>query len=614
MSREEGTGRREAGREPGAVVATPRIFFFSPEGPAGQSSGQRQVSVGIGRRAYSSPPMGSTRQAPHRVLFAAASTVPIVLTPPDPKSWSGRWAPLARAVGLSPAAPVVVALSGGADSVFLLHLVARARPRPRAWAVHVDHGLRGDESIADAEFCANLCWNLGIPLVRHELPLADGPDLEARAREGRYRLLLEECRRLGIHQLLTGHHSDDALETLLQRWMRGTEPAGLAGLKVQTTMTGPSPAQRHPGPLAQEAPVHVLRPLLRLRREEVRRLLRDAGLPWREDSSNSSPRFTRNRVRNQLLPDIRQACGDEAVDNLRAFADAVESLEDTFARGTAALAWDPPQHAPARRSGEEALLGGSLQRSALMSLAAPLRRRALWRLLTEGTGRSTSRRLLDLLLADLSAGRCKRHTIGGGWMLQLRSDRLHLSPPAAFLNGGLHAPRFPGSPGSPGSPGVEPQAQLPFPDLPAPGARRGLTLPVPGLVRLTDGRSLSAELIDVTPTRSAPRSPVEVELDPLALPSSLTLRWARPGDRFHALGAPGSRPLRRFLADAGIPREDRGRVPLVFAGDELIWVAGLRPCEARRIRPGLARRLRLVLHDAAAEPLPLPGPAPLFES
>jgi tRNA(Ile)-lysidine synthase len=513
-------------------------------------------------------------------------------------------------VGLSPTTPVVVALSGGADSVLLLHLVARSNPRPKAWAIHVDHGLRGGESRGDAEFCANLCWNLGIPLVRHELAMSDGPNLEARAREGRYRLLLAECRRLGIHQLLTGHHSDDALETLLQRWMRGTETAGLAGLKARTTMAGPSPNERQPqrsGPGGTEdLPVHVLRPLLRLRREEVRRLLRDAGLPWREDSSNASSRFTRNRIRNNLLPDIQASCGDAAIENLRAFADAVESLEDTFARDTARLAWAPPQHASARRGRDEALLGGSLIRAELMALAVPLRRRALWRLLTEGTGRPPSRRLMDLVLADLGSGRCTRHTLGAGWSLQLRSDRLHLQPPAAFLTGGA------GILGS-GGPWAHSQPQLPFPDTPAQVRASGLSLPLPGLLRLPDGRSISAEIVTVPPTRGVPRSPVEVELDAADLPHNLTLRWARPGDRFHALGAPGSRPLRRFLADAGIPREDRGRVPLVFAGEELIWVAGLRPCEGRRVRTGMETRLRLVLHDAAAEPLPLPGRAPLFE-
>ncbi len=90
-----------------------------------------------------------------------------------------------------------------------------------------------------------------------------------------------------------------------------------------------------------------------------------------------------------------------------------------------------------------------------------------------------------------------------------------------------------------------------------------------------------------------------VELDASGLPHSLFVRWALPGDRFHGLGAPGSRPLRRFLADAGVACATRDRVPLVFAGEELIWVAGIRPGESRRIRPGTRLRLRLRLATAA---------------
>ena len=77
----------------------------------------------------------------------------------------------------------------------------------------------------------------------------------------------------------------------------------------------------------------------------------------------------------------------------------------------------------------------------------------------------------------------------------------------------------------------------------------------------------------------------------------LTVRWPRPGDRFHGIGAPGSRPLARFLADAGVPRAERESVPLVFVGDELVWVAGIRPAESRRVRGRTRRRLHLALHE-----------------
>lgn len=504
--------------------------------------------------------------------------------------WSGRWTQLARSAGLSGHEPVVVALSGGADSVFLLHAVARAEPRPRILAVHVDHGLRGEESQDDASFCARACARLGVPFARRAVELEpDGPDLEARARAARYRALAEEAAGAGIGTVLTGHHEDDALETLLMRWLRGSYLPGLPGLRVRNVL------RLGPG---EERPVAVVRPLITMRREEVRRILRDEGIAWREDSSNQSPRFTRNRVRNDLLPRIAETCGPGGVDNLRAFACAVEHLEEELASRTAHLSWEPPVHAPARRSTREARVGGTLRRSDVAGLAPPLQRRALWRLISEGTGAAPSRALVHLIQEDLARERKTRRSLPGGWTLQLRADALHLSPPSTAV--------------AVDDPGPDSQLRLPFVD-PTGAPDEGMRLAVPGLVSLPDGRAISAEIVRVPASRAVPRSAVEVELDAEGLPEELRVRWARPGDRFRGLGAPGSRPLRRFLADAGIPRDERGRVPLVFAGGELVWVAGLRPCEAHRVRAGTRERLRLRLEGAAPGGVPASPAGGLFE-
>ena len=116
-------------------------------------------------------------------------------------SWETRYARLASRVGLDPEDPVLVALSGGADSVLLLELAHRARPRPSICAVHVDHGLRGEESDGDAVFCARLCAARGIPYVRRRVHLDPDPSgLESRARTARYAALAEEAeRRLRAH-------------------------------------------------------------------------------------------------------------------------------------------------------------------------------------------------------------------------------------------------------------------------------------------------------------------------------------------------------------------------------------------------------------------------------
>lgn len=524
-------------------------------------------------------------------------------------SWTGRWSQLARAAGLSPTEPIVLALSGGADSVFLLHVLAQAQPRPRILAVHVDHGLRGEESDGDAAFCARQCAKLSIPFARRRIEL-DGAasNLEARAREARYRALADEARGAGLRTLVTGHHEDDALETLLQRWMRGTDLPGLAGLRTRSVLGA-----------GKDSPIQVVRPLRSMRREEVRRLLRDRGLEWREDSSNADTRFTRNRVRGGLIPEIERACGSAGVEGLRDFAGAVERLEEELAGRTAHLSWDTPRHAAAVRSTQDPP-SGTIERKHLQGLAAPLQRRALWRLLSEGTGHPPSRALLTQLEEDLAEEQTTRRSLPGGWTLNLRRDDLLLVPPSPEA-GPRDNPNPTDQRAAPIAP-LEPIAQdrsrstvsgrtratdraqqtaqeatLPAPD----GSPLGtpLRLELPGRVRLPDGRELEASLEPVGPQEPISQEATLAELDGEGIVGPLQVRWVRPGDRFHPLGGPGSRPVGRFLRDAGIPAAERARVPVVLLGDEVIWIAGVRPCEGRRVRPATTSRLRLRLLDAA---------------
>lgn len=484
--------------------------------------------------------------------------------------WPTQWARLAHGLGLHPATPVAVALSGGADSVFLLHLVQRAVVRTKVLAVHVDHGLRGEESHEDAAFCARLCAKLGVPFARRRVEVEDGPDLEARLRKARYAALLDETGRAGVDVLLTGHHQDDALETLLMRMMRGGELGGLSGPARETLLGRPDGRK-----------VRVLRPLLHMRREEVRALLGASGLEWREDSSNLSPRFTRNRVRGGLLPAIEETCGPEGLANLRRFAGAVEGLESELAQRTAHLGWETPPDldGPERCTGR---FGGTLPRRALTELAAPLQRRALARLLTEGTGETPSREVLDRVQLDLTRGTDTRTTLAGRWTLQMRGEEVRIAPPtgadedqAGPAGGGLAV-------------AAAPQVLR--------GA--GLQLGVPGTVRLPDGRTLTAELIDLPAGADVPRGSDEVHLDASDAPRLLRVRNPQPGDRFQALGAPGKRPLVRFLADAGVPSDERACVPLVLLGEEIVWVAGQRPSERRRVHAHTTQRLVLRLEAA----------------
>jgi tRNA(Ile)-lysidine synthase len=336
--------------------------------------------------------------------------------------------------------------------------------------------------------------------------------------------------------------------------------------------------------------VSVVRPLLAMRREEVRRLLTSRGIAWREDSSNRDPRFTRTRIRHGLLPLLERVVGREGIENLHAFGQAIERLEGELAAATAHLGWSPPPYRHASRGPLDPTLGGVLARAELMRVASSVRRRALCRLVKEGTGRAPGPRLLDRLARDVGAGRCTRHALPGGWTLLLRPRELHLLPPAAqrALDPGERR-------------GVL-QPWLPFPESPEPASAReraegaSQVLAVPGQVRLSDGRRIAAELVHAAPEAPVRGGPLEVELDAEGLPASLSVRWPRPGDRVRGLGAPGSKRLTRFLADRGIPREERRFVPLVSAGGEILWVTGVGPTEARRVGPETRHRLRLSLH------------------
>ena len=208
----------------------------------------------------------------------------------------------------------VVALSGGADSVALLLLLWAHFPerRARLLAVHFNHRLRGRASTADARFCENVCAGLGVVCVvgarEGEKPYAS----EAEARAGRMRFFTTTLRKRRARALFTGHHRDDVAETFFMRLARGSGAAGLSA---------PRPVHEH----SALARVH-LRPLLGLDKAELVTALQAAGGRWREDGSNLSPVYLRNRVRAELIPAWRAAAepGRDALAGLALSRDLLE--------------------------------------------------------------------------------------------------------------------------------------------------------------------------------------------------------------------------------------------------------------------------------------------------
>ncbi len=189
---------------------------------------------------------------------------------------------------------VIVAVSGGADSVALLRALTATRQagRGRLVAAHFNHGLRGREAAQDEAFTADLCRRLSLDFelgrAAGDLRQAKTPDgIEAAARKARYHFLTELARSRGARYVATAHTADDQAETILHRILRGTGLAGLAGIPRTRELT--------PG-------ITLVRPLLEVRRRDVLDYLQSLGQAYRDDSSNLTAAFTRNRLRHELLP------------------------------------------------------------------------------------------------------------------------------------------------------------------------------------------------------------------------------------------------------------------------------------------------------------------------
>lgn len=202
---------------------------------------------------------------------------------------------------------VLVAVSGGGDSMALLHVLARLAPRfgIELTAHGVDHGLR-PAAAAELDLAAQLAHQLGVPFERTQLQLEAGSNLQARARAARYAALDAAAERAGADWVATAHHADDRAETLLLRLLRGASPSALGVL--------PAATERR------------LRPFIRSPRQAITRHLQRHGVPYAIDPSNSDPRFLRTRIRQELMP-LMEQLAPGAARRLNLLADECLELE-----------------------------------------------------------------------------------------------------------------------------------------------------------------------------------------------------------------------------------------------------------------------------------------------
>lgn len=413
--------------------------------------------------------------------------------------------------------PVVVALSGGADSVCLL--LALQELGYRLTALHCNFELRGVESDADEAFCRKLCRTRGVPLtVRHfrtrSYATRRGISVEMAARELRYEWFQEVAAGCGAQAVCVAHHRDDSVETLLLNLIRGTGLHGLTGIKTVSRQGVDV--------------VPVVRPLLSLSRADIEAWLTERGQTWVTDSTNlDADAALRNRIRLRLLP-LMEDINPRVRESLAETSTRLGEAEHFFIRGVEQAKLDAM---PAQ---------DIIDVSALKASAAP--QTLLYEILSPLGFHADQ-------ISDILAG------LDGepGHLWHSSTHRL-LRDRGRLL--------------------IDPQ---PSASSATAQTHTGQVLPLEGLFVGSEGLRLLVRRCAVDATFEVPRDAATAcfDLEKLALP--LTLRKTREGDRFQPFGMTGSRLVSDFLTDRKLSLFEKERQPVVTDADgHIVWLVGLR--------------------------------------
>jgi tRNA(Ile)-lysidine synthase len=432
---------------------------------------------------------------------------------------------------------MMVAVSGGPDSMALLAVLYQLRSVYNVTLVvaHINHQLRGEESTRDAVFVEHQAARLGLPFSLRSVDVKGlqrtaGLSPQHAARQLRYACLAALQRALGATHIALGHTADDQAETLLMRLLRGSSPAGFAGM----------PPVRLP----------CVRPLLAVSRDAIMAYLRAEGIPWVEDSSNSHPVYLRNRVRLHLLPQLRQY-NPQIASRLNELADICRAEQYLLAQQTAQVAaqvvcWQP---------GKRVLMRCHPYSTAPLAVQRRLLRDVVDTLLPAAANASF-RHIESLRRLMVHGAVGERCPLPGHWMAERHRDTTLL----------WHTQQLPA-------------------DAPV------RTLPVPGYVDIPELELRLSADIRRHSSLTATTAGACIDLAPLQLP--LTVRFRRPGDRFYPLGAPGRRKLKAFLIDRKVPKAERDAVPLVISGSDIVWVTGYSIAEPYKVQPETRDIVRL---------------------
>ena len=409
-----------------------------------------------------------------------------------------------------PGMTVAAAVSGGADSVCLLHVLHALGYSLHV--LHLNHNLRGEESRADAEFVRLLSESLGLPCTIRETHLPAAGNLEQAAREARLSFFREALASNLGGRVATGHTQSDQAETVLFRFLRGSGSAGLAAIR----------------PVTSDG---FVRPLIDVSREDVEQYLRQNQIPWRQDATNASREFARNRIRHQLLPQLEREW-NPALRTTLAHTAEWALAEEAY--------WDEEVGRLASKYLQE--------KNGFVSIFCPVLRE-----ISPAPARRLVRRAIEIAKGDLRG-----------------IDFSHVSRILELAA----APRGHGRVQAPGLQVLRSFDWLRFEKNAERPPNYLLEVPVPGTVQIPGGFRISLELIENPETLGGTEYVYNGEVDGIdwrRLSGFLALRNWQPGDRYQPAGSTGIAKIKALFQNARVPLWERRQWPVLIAGESIVW-------------------------------------------
>jgi len=461
---------------------------------------------------------------------------------------------------LSPGDSVVVGVSGGPDSLCLLHLLLRLRDEYslRLHVAHLNHQLRGAEAEADAAFVAHLAGEWGLPATveSRDVPaLAKERKLavEEAARQVRYGFLGRVARAIGARKIAVGHNADDQVETICMHWLRGSGLAGLRGMQLVSRLEELRLDGEELEPSGKENELLLIRPLLEVPRAEIESYCVAHHLQPRFDRSNLDTTYYRNRLRHELLPFLETF--NPGIRQVVLRSANILTADYAYLREQAAQAW---AEVTLHEEREAIIFDLARWRALPLSLQRSVLREAVRRL---------RRSLRNINWVHIENAVQVLQTGSTGMVVTLPRD----------LEATLGYEQF--MVASKGY--VETPPDMPWVCTETP-------LHVPGRTLLPDSHwSIIAEIVDrhqlpLPALRHA--QPWQAYLDFAVSGSQLTVRPRRSGDRFWPQGL-GGKPttMNNFMTNAKIPRAWRDTIPLLVSPRQVLWLAGWRIDERAKV-------------------------------